>query len=267
MQHRRAHRFDPPLLHQLAMQRVEQRLADLDPSARQVPAGDIAVLDQKHLVVGVEHYGADPQRHAADQPPIEVEHPPSCGSNLFLRSCRAVTDTSMRRDMTFDPCADAVRLPIDCRIDRDRREMTGRTRYITGDPTEALSDGGIHAGASVRSASAAAARGAAARSRGKTRARLSQLDAQPPQISSPRRAGRAGFGHAGSRRPDHIAITGDLVNLALEAEFAPAQAWLESVGAPDQRDGDSRQSRRLCARHAASLRENARRLSARRCGR
>jgi 3',5'-cyclic AMP phosphodiesterase CpdA len=30
--------------------------------------------------------------------------------------------------------------------------------------------------------------------------------------------------------PDHIAITGDLVNLALEAEFAPARAWLESVG-------------------------------------
>jgi 3',5'-cyclic AMP phosphodiesterase CpdA len=34
--------------------------------------------------------------------------------------------------------------------------------------------------------------------------------------------------------PDHIAVTGDLVNLALEAEFAPARAWLESVGAPDR---------------------------------
>ena len=33
--------------------------------------------------------------------------------------------------------------------------------------------------------------------------------------------------------PDHIAITGDLVNLALEAEFAPALRWLEGVGAPD----------------------------------
>ena len=30
--------------------------------------------------------------------------------------------------------------------------------------------------------------------------------------------------------PDHIAVTGDLVNLALEAEFAPSRAWLESVG-------------------------------------
>lgn len=34
--------------------------------------------------------------------------------------------------------------------------------------------------------------------------------------------------------PDHIAVTGDLVNLALEAEFAPARAWLESVGPPDR---------------------------------
>ena len=33
--------------------------------------------------------------------------------------------------------------------------------------------------------------------------------------------------------PDHIAVTGDLVNLALEAEFAPSRAWLESVGTPD----------------------------------
>ena len=37
-----------------------------------------------------------------------------------------------------------------------------------------------------------------------------------------------------AQRPDHIAVTGDLVNLALEAEFEPAQAWLESVGTPQQ---------------------------------
>jgi 3',5'-cyclic AMP phosphodiesterase CpdA len=34
--------------------------------------------------------------------------------------------------------------------------------------------------------------------------------------------------------PDHIAVTGDLINLALEAEFAPALAWLKSVGPPDR---------------------------------
>jgi 3',5'-cyclic AMP phosphodiesterase CpdA len=37
-----------------------------------------------------------------------------------------------------------------------------------------------------------------------------------------------------AQTPDHIAITGDLVNLALEAEFAPSRGWLESVGAPDR---------------------------------
>src|SRR4051794_10389108 len=36
-----------------------------------------------------------------------------------------------------------------------------------------------------------------------------------------------------TQRPDHIAVTGDVVNLALEAEFAPAYAWLMSVGKPD----------------------------------
>ena len=37
-----------------------------------------------------------------------------------------------------------------------------------------------------------------------------------------------------AQSPDQIAVTGDLVNLALEAEFAPSRAWLESVGAPDR---------------------------------
>jgi 3',5'-cyclic AMP phosphodiesterase CpdA len=33
-------------------------------------------------------------------------------------------------------------------------------------------------------------------------------------------------------RPDHVAVTGDLVNIALAAEFGPARAWLTSVGTP-----------------------------------
>jgi 3',5'-cyclic AMP phosphodiesterase CpdA len=37
-----------------------------------------------------------------------------------------------------------------------------------------------------------------------------------------------------ARHPDHIAVTGDLVNLALAAEFAPAKAWLADLGAPDR---------------------------------
>src|SRR2546426_6698858 len=34
------------------------------------------------------------------------------------------------------------------------------------------------------------------------------------------------------RQPDHVAITGDLVNIALPAEFAHARRWLETLGRP-----------------------------------
>ena len=67
-----------------------------------------------------------------------------------------------------------------------------------------------------------------------------------------------------AQAPDQIAVTGDLVNLALDAEFAPSRAWLESVGRCGSRHGDSRQSRRLCSRHAASLCRSVGRLSPRR---
>jgi 3',5'-cyclic AMP phosphodiesterase CpdA len=34
--------------------------------------------------------------------------------------------------------------------------------------------------------------------------------------------------------PDHVAVTGDLVNIALADEFAPARAWLDRLGPPDR---------------------------------
>ena len=37
-----------------------------------------------------------------------------------------------------------------------------------------------------------------------------------------------------AQSPDQIAVTGDLINLALEAEFAPSRAWLESIGTPNR---------------------------------
>lgn len=35
-----------------------------------------------------------------------------------------------------------------------------------------------------------------------------------------------------SFKPDHLAVTGDLINLSLESEFEPARAWLEALGTP-----------------------------------
>jgi 3',5'-cyclic AMP phosphodiesterase CpdA len=36
-----------------------------------------------------------------------------------------------------------------------------------------------------------------------------------------------------AQMPDHIAVTGDLTNLSLEAEFAFAASWLRTIGGPD----------------------------------
>jgi 3',5'-cyclic AMP phosphodiesterase CpdA len=35
-----------------------------------------------------------------------------------------------------------------------------------------------------------------------------------------------------AQAPDHIAVTGDLVNISLPGEYAPARAWLEALGTP-----------------------------------
>jgi 3',5'-cyclic AMP phosphodiesterase CpdA len=37
-----------------------------------------------------------------------------------------------------------------------------------------------------------------------------------------------------TQAPDHIAVTGDLINIALEPEFAPARVWLDALGPPDR---------------------------------
>ena len=37
-----------------------------------------------------------------------------------------------------------------------------------------------------------------------------------------------------AQSPDHIAVTGDLINLSLAGEYAPARAWLERLGQPQQ---------------------------------
>src|SRR5919197_1133918 len=35
-----------------------------------------------------------------------------------------------------------------------------------------------------------------------------------------------------AQAPDHIAVTGDLVNISIPGEYAPARAWLEALGTP-----------------------------------
>ena len=59
-----------------------------------------------------------------------------------------------------------------------------------------------------------------------------------------------------AQAPDHIAVTGDLVNISLAGEYPPARAWLASLGPPARRHLGARQSRRLCARGRAAIRSS-----------
>ena len=48
-----------------------------------------------------------------------------------------------------------------------------------------------------------------------------------------------------AHKPDHIAVTGDLINLGLPAEYEAATAWLHEVGTPHARDCRAGEPRHL----------------------
>ena len=53
--------------------------------------------------------------------------------------------------------------------------------------------------------------------------------------------------------PDHIVVTGDLVNISLPREFLRAAAWLTKLGPPRDVSVIPGQSRRLCAHRLGAL--------------
>jgi len=74
VQCRAAGQLDVSLLEQLASQRIEQGLARLDTSARQVPAADVAVLDQENAACRIENERPYAQCQAARKAPVEMEN-------------------------------------------------------------------------------------------------------------------------------------------------------------------------------------------------
>jgi hypothetical protein len=88
--------------------------ADFDAAARQMPAGDVAVLDQKHAVVAVQHYGADPERHAAGESPIQMKNPPQQRLKPLSQILQVHRYRTLENpDTAFDPCAGTASLPRD----------------------------------------------------------------------------------------------------------------------------------------------------------
>ena len=67
-----------------------------------------------------------------------------------------------------------------------------------------------------------------------------------------------------SQKPDHVAMTGDVVNIGLPAEFAAAAAWMHTLGDPERREFHAGQSRRLCASLDALSGRRSRALDVRR---
>src|ERR1700751_81204 len=74
MEHRCVVQYDIAFLAQLARKRCKQRLTLLHPAARQMPPGDIGVLDQEHASFAVQNQAADTDREAARESPINVEN-------------------------------------------------------------------------------------------------------------------------------------------------------------------------------------------------
>jgi len=69
----------PPLKREVAFlgeltgKRKEQRLPGLHPAAREMPAWDVAVPDEKHAAEAIHDHGAHPQGQAARIPPIRMQ--------------------------------------------------------------------------------------------------------------------------------------------------------------------------------------------------
>src|SRR6202040_2988295 len=142
-----------------------------------MPAGDVAVLDQKHAVVAVQHYGADPERHAAGESPIQMKNPPQQRLKPLSQILQVHRDRTLENpDTAFDPCAGTASLPRDSIDSQDITRLSCIGSLSHSIRLDAA-DGGIHAGAPVRSASRPAARRAVARPPRQARVRLSQLDA------------------------------------------------------------------------------------------
>jgi hypothetical protein len=105
--------FDAPFLGQLSPQRVEEALTGFDTAAGQMPACDIAVLDQKHAITAVHHDAANPQRHAPGEAPVQMETPPQQRLEPLsqgLKIHRALIPAFPQ--IVIDPCIAQARLPL-----------------------------------------------------------------------------------------------------------------------------------------------------------
>ena len=61
------------------------------------------MLDQKHPVVAIEHDAADPERHAAGDPPVEMKDPPQQRLEALSQMLQGRHANLGWTAVTFDP--------------------------------------------------------------------------------------------------------------------------------------------------------------------
>jgi len=69
-------RLDIGFLPQLANKRIKERLTGLDPTARQMPAPHIAVLNQEDSPLVVDDEPSCPERETPGKSPVGMQHVP-----------------------------------------------------------------------------------------------------------------------------------------------------------------------------------------------
>jgi hypothetical protein len=79
MQAGRAGKVDIAFLRQFPRQGLQQGLARFHPTARQMPAAYIAMLNEQDAARAVDHQAAHAERHSPCETPIGMQKPPDQG--------------------------------------------------------------------------------------------------------------------------------------------------------------------------------------------
>jgi hypothetical protein len=206
---RRARDDEARLLTQFAQDALGRAFAGIDAAARQIPARHISVAHEADAILPVDHQRPRAERHAAPKEAGPQHH--------------GLGEPGTERARRHGPAYTAARRSG--QIDGGRSRLTKSARPDTEDTVAFLlahlSD--AHLGPLVRPRLRELAGKRLTGFLNWTRGRSGTHDMEV--------LGRL-VDDLLDQRPDHIAVTGDLVNIALPGEFALARRFMEGLGAP-----------------------------------
>ncbi len=222
-----AREHDVSLLAQFLRERIEQRLAGINPTARHVPAPHIGMPHEEDAPFPIEHHAPHAQRHAARDPRRKQEQllrhakereggESAAGGCMSVIVGRPAAGCSRRLDVAS---AKALDPPTAAReTGRASRKVLHRLSFLLGH----LSDPHVGPVLRPRWRELAGKRFTGYINWRRGRHLIHDM-AMLERITADLLA----------QKPDHVALTGDLVNIGLESEFVTAQRYIERVGGAD----------------------------------